>query len=79
MLVSTDQGRDQLEAAGFSPDTANRSDSGEFWLNPSGYPTHFLQHCGPNKDCFDAEQLALVLSQGGKFKPGKTIGPGGLH
>jgi hypothetical protein len=60
----------------FSPRKDIRDRNGEWWAHPSGAPVFFLHHCGPDKNCFDSEQLESVLSQGGQYRPGATIRSG---
>jgi hypothetical protein len=45
------------------------------WLaHPDGHPIFFVQYCGLDKGNFDGEQLQHVLSQGGPFRRGRTVG-----
>lgn len=63
MLVPCVQGRDELKAHKFSPDSKKRGKDGEWWLvPPNAYPSLFLQYFGEGKDHFDREQLSHVLT-----------------
>jgi hypothetical protein len=73
VLVSVDQGRAELDAHGFKRDRSVNDPNCEWWIAPAGYPSLPLTLVGPNKDCFDQDQLSHVLSWKGPYRPGVTL------
>jgi hypothetical protein len=72
--VPVETARTELEAHQFKRRADLRDKNGEHWAHPSGWPIFFLQYIGLDRRNFDRDQLEHVLSQGGPFRPGATIG-----